>query len=166
MPGHFAFHKYFVTLSPELSRRLDFRRFFESNKEQIFAIVTSFCVEGGFFFSTAARFLLFLSISTKGKELIKFNCSPLEGVGGAFLRLLIFLFGVSSLGVNEVSSAGEEALFFGGLIFGLGWKMMLLDMAPSQTVKEQKLLCLTNLSTLNLFKQILKKKFAVDTEVK
>ena len=55
--------------------------------------------------------------------------------------LLIFLFGFSSE-VNGVSSAGE-ALFFGGLFFGLGRKMMLLDTASSKTVKEQNLLCFT-----------------------
>ena len=58
-----------------------------------------------------------------------------------FCVYLCFLFGFSS-GVNGFSSAGE-ALFFGGLFFGLGWKMMLLDVASSKTVKEQNLLCFT-----------------------
>ena len=50
------------------------------------------------------------------------------------------MFGFSSE-ANGVNSAGQ-ALFFGGLFFGLGWKM-LLDVATSKTVKEQDLLRLT-----------------------
>ena len=58
--------------------------------------------------------LLVFVVINKGEKFIEFNCSPLECVGAASLRSLIFLFEVTSHRVNGFRSAGGRSFIFGG----------------------------------------------------